>query len=212
MAGSLHCNINLGQIVLRNVSWTWGIDFPSQRRWTAGWGVSVELPAVMELLDLIGSGAVDATMARTELARAAEAVGAAHDRHHDDPAVQKYVRCFGDCDTCQAAEPEFRRILAAAQARAAKARDHESHPYIVLGSTVHQSGCHHASPAHYLGGDSRGFEFHSSLKWHAHGEGIAVYKGEAMNREALVRWTKANTGPRGGRRYKVCGTCNPQLP
>ncbi|MFI8515338.1 hypothetical protein ACIGHB_29840 [Streptomyces sp. NPDC085460] len=205
-------DVGLGQIVLRDVSWTWGLDFPSQRRWTDGWGVSVELPAVIELLDLIGSGAVDVATARAELTKAAEALDAAHDPHHGNPAAQRYARCFGDCETCQAAEPEFRQILAAAQARAAKALDHASYPYVVLGTTVHQSGCYHASPARHLGGNRRRSEVRTDLKLYAHDAFVSVYSGEAMDWEALVGWTKANIGPRGGPRFKACGTCHPRLP
>lgn len=44
-----------------NVSWTWGMNFPPERRWTDGWGSTIEAPAVIELLGLIAAGTVDAT-------------------------------------------------------------------------------------------------------------------------------------------------------
>ncbi|MFE9138853.1 hypothetical protein [Streptomyces sp. NPDC007355] len=205
-------DLELDEGGLLDIHWTWGIDFPGQRRWTDGWGVSIELPAVIELLDLIASGQADAAAVRARLADEAEALDAENDPHHGDPSAQEYARCFGDCDTCTAAEPGFRRTLAESKARADKARDHENYPYIVQGRTAHSAGCYHVDPERFDGGDLRESELRTRLKWYAHNQGVSVYSGEPVNRDGLVRWAQANTGPKGGRNYRACKSCNPQIP
>ncbi|MFH8581596.1 hypothetical protein [Streptomyces zaomyceticus] len=174
--------------------------------------MSVELPAVIELLDLIASGEVDATVARAQLARMATVLDAEHDPHHGDAAAQEYARCFGDCDTCQAAEPGFQQTLAESQTRAEKASDHENYPYVIQGRTAHNAGCYHVDPKRFSSGDLRESEFRTRLKWYAHNQGVATYSAEPVNWDGLVRWAQSNTGPKGGRNYKACKSCNPQIP
>lgn len=197
---------------LPDVRWTWGIDFPPQRRWTDGWGSSIEVPAVIELLDLIAAGKVNPAAVRTALAEHAEAMDAKYDPYHGDPEAQKYARCFGDCDTCQAAENAFRRAAAASQARINKARDPENYPYTIMGRTAHLTGCTHASPSRWAGEAADEAEFRQRLKSFAHKEGLSEYTGEPVDWDGLVRWAEANTGPQGGRHYRACKVCKPQLP
>src|SRR5690242_624587 len=99
------------------------MDFAPQRRWTDGWGSTIEVPAVIELLDLIAAGSVDVERVRQALAQHAVELDAEYDPDHGNPVAQQYARCFGDCDTCKAAEAGFRRVLAESQERVAKALD-----------------------------------------------------------------------------------------
>ena len=197
---------------LLDVHWTWGIDFPRERRWTDGWGSSIEVPAVVELLDLIAAGKAEASSVRAAIVEYAESMDAAHDPYHGDPQAQEYARCFGDCDTCKAAEDAFRRAAAESQARIDKARDPENYPYIVMGRTAHLSGCTHASPARWAGQPSDEAEFRRRLKSFAHKEGISEYQGEPVDWDGMTRWAQANTGPQGGRHYRACKTCTPPIP
>jgi hypothetical protein len=197
---------------LPDVHWTWGIDFPRERRWTDGWGSSIEVPAVIELLDLIAAGKTDAPSVRAAIIEYAEAMDADHDPHHSDPQAQRYARCFGDCDICKAAEDAFRRSAAEAQARIDKARDPDNYPYILMGRTAHLTVCTHASPSRWAGQPADEAEFRRRLKGFAHKEGISEYQGEPVDWDGLLRWSEANIGPQGGRYYRACKVCKPQLP
>jgi hypothetical protein len=195
-----------------HVFWTWGMDFPPERRWTDGWGSTIEAPAVIELLDLIAAGTVDATAARRAIAAQAAALDAKYDPDHGNEAAQKRARCFGDCEICQAAEPAFRRARAESEARVAKARDHANYPYIIHGQTAHLATCHHAAAQHWYSKPLSDDEFRHQLKWHAHDERTSLYRGEPVDWDGLVRWAEANTGPQGGRHYRACKACKPPVP
>src|SRR5690349_24589318 len=93
------------------------MDFPKERRWVDGWGTTVELPAVIELLELIKLGSVRAEHVQEELARIGDELDAEYDPEHHDVEAQAYARCFGDCKRCQEAEPEFRREIGRASCR-----------------------------------------------------------------------------------------------
>ncbi|MFF8955477.1 hypothetical protein [Streptomyces sp. NPDC014894] len=146
------------------------------------------------------------------IAERAAALDAKYDPDHGDEAAQLYARRFGDCDTCRAAEPGFRRTLDEARERAAKALAPETYPYIIMRQTAHLSGCHHASPGRSGAHPLTEHEFRRRLKWHAHEEGVVRYQGEAVDWDGLTRWAQANTGPQGGRYYRACKSCTPPLP
>lgn len=205
-------DLRVGDHRIRSVRWTWGMDFPPERRWTDGWGLTVELPAVLELLDLISDGSADADTARRALAEQAAALGTEHDPNYGDEAAQKFARCFGDCDICQAAEAGFRRDRSEAEERASKARDHESYPYLIRGRTAHLSTCHHVAPQRHHVEPLQDREFRQQLRWHAHGKGNSLYPGEPVDWNRLLRWAEANTGPHGGKHYRACKDCKPPLP
>jgi hypothetical protein len=195
-----------------DIHWTWGMDFPPERRWTDGWGIAIEVPAVIELLDLVSQGRIDPSSARQALADFAAQLDAAYDPEHGNAEAQKYARCFGDCDVCQAAEPGYRRIAAETQARIAKALDTENYPYIINGSTAHLATCSHAAPHRWQAQAPSEQDFRRRLQMYAHREGIVEYQGEPVDWDGLVRWTQANVGPKGGIRYKACKVCRPHLP
>ncbi|MCK8678415.1 hypothetical protein [Streptomyces lichenis] len=92
---------------------------------------------MLELLDLVVAGTLTAQSVREAIAERAAALDAKYDPCHGNEAAQLYARCFGDCDTCWAAEPGFRRTLAEEQERVAKAQDPDTYPYVIMGRTAH---------------------------------------------------------------------------
>ncbi|MEV6574999.1 hypothetical protein [Streptomyces sp. NPDC051577] len=80
------------------------MDFPPERRRTDGWGVSVELPAILELIDLARAGVMSLDDVRERLAAHAHEIAVENDPAEADPERRTRRRCFGDCDTCTGAQ------------------------------------------------------------------------------------------------------------
>lgn len=58
-------DITAGTHTLAATRWTWGAQYPPERRCVDGWGTEVETTAVLELLDLVTDGEITAQEART---------------------------------------------------------------------------------------------------------------------------------------------------
>ncbi|MGI5451351.1 hypothetical protein ACQEVM_37465 [Streptomyces sp. CA-243310] len=80
---------------------TWGMDFPPERRWTDGWGVSVELPAVLELIDPARAGVVSLDNVREQMAARPRHEAASWIGEHTGSRGGKRYR------TCKLCEPDL---------------------------------------------------------------------------------------------------------
>ncbi|MFE2727085.1 hypothetical protein [Kitasatospora sp. NPDC059327] len=80
----MHANLNLGDHFIRDIcvqGGHLGQDCPPGRERLPGWGALVEVPAVLELLDLVAAGHLDAARARRLLAQLGERTLRALDPH-----------------------------------------------------------------------------------------------------------------------------------
>ncbi|MEU6054196.1 hypothetical protein ABZ829_27720 [Streptomyces xanthochromogenes] len=193
---------------LEQTRWTWGSHYPKERRWTDGWGTDIEVPAVIEMLDLIESGQATVSHVRQTLA---DMAGQIIERCDPEPDMDD-DRCFGDCERCKAAEPEFRAGIERDLKLAARARLPE-YRWQVGGSSVHASHCPHvAHTARYKGPWNGEDGFFSELKMLVH-EGSQIQRPYTpMTDQLLEQWMADRIGPAGGKKYRLCKTCSPAIP
>ncbi|MGW6308759.1 GIY-YIG nuclease family protein [Streptomyces niveus] len=84
MAQSFTVHLNFGSHCIEDVGLQWGVGLGGDmRRDTPSWGSAIEVPAVVELLDLIAVGAITAEQARDELNRLTGAIKEQMDREYE---------------------------------------------------------------------------------------------------------------------------------
>ncbi|MCL6298707.1 GIY-YIG nuclease family protein [Streptomyces kronopolitis] len=84
MAQSFTVQLNVGGHRIENVSLNWGLMGSEARQDAPSYGTDIEVPAVVELLDLIASGAIAAEEARDNLNRLATVINERMDREYDE--------------------------------------------------------------------------------------------------------------------------------
>ncbi|MFI0709998.1 GIY-YIG nuclease family protein [Streptomyces inhibens] len=84
MAQSFTAQLNVGGHRIENVSLNWGLMGSDARQDAPSYGTDIEVPAVVELLDLIASGAIAAEEARDYLSRLATVINERMDREYDE--------------------------------------------------------------------------------------------------------------------------------
>nr|WP_012840404.1 hypothetical protein [Streptomyces sp. W9]ACX85519.1 pCQ3_18 [Streptomyces sp. W9] len=190
-----------------NTEWTAGMNYPAERRWTNGWGATIEVPAVIELLELVQAGKVTLEDVKDELTNVANAITRQHD---DGLGISNDDRCFGDCDKCEARKPEVLARYARFRTNAAKARDPQ-YTHIVSGSSVHLPTCRHVKEvARFREPDDA--DIAMAVRGLAHDGYILGTEHTPVTAEELAAWRAERTGPRGGHQYRPCKTCQPTLP
>ncbi|MEV5203227.1 hypothetical protein [Streptomyces sp. NPDC053720] len=213
--------LNIGDEPIKDIRFTWGGDYPKDRRHIEGWGTAVEVPAVLALLDKVVAGELTAERARELLAGLAEKVVLACDPEEADPAKRAAARCFGDCDECTTRKPDFDHRLHQVLVQRERYRDPAAHPWAATRSTLHRVTCREMEEL----GKSCGFlftesgeinsdEYDQHLKWFVHDEYESI-PGEArtvLARHEAASWIAERTGPKGGERFKLCGICRPERP
>lgn len=215
MPASAHIHLTINGHQIPYTQWTWGADYPPDRRWTNGWGTAIEVPAVIEMLEMIAAGKADPLEVKEALTQAANNLTAECDPSRTGPDNNGGERCFGDCAQCVEHEAEYRRIVAEQAERARKAKD-PAYEYVVTGRIAHSAGCRHVShlAMHWPPRDEQGFR--RALSHFVHKElpsSMSIKPThEPVTKDGLRRWCEANTGPQGGRSYRACKTCKPQLP
>ncbi|MCY0924250.1 hypothetical protein OTB19_39405 [Streptomyces sp. H27-H5] len=195
---------------------TWGMDFPPERRWTDGWGVSVELPAVLELIDLARDGVVSLDDVREQLAARAHEIAVENDPGEADPERRARRRCFGDCDTCQAKKPEFEAHHAHAVEQKARHAQPDLYPVSVGGSSLHRVTCWYVQDQvrSVNAGDDPRWPVWRDLRDYAHDGSLTTAfwtQYTALPRHEAASWIGEHTGTRGGKRYRTCKLCDPDL-
>ncbi|REK87574.1 helicase [Streptomyces inhibens] len=84
MAQSFTVHLNMGGHRIENVSLNWGLGGSGARRDAPSYGTDIEVPAVVEILDLIASGEISAEDARDNLKRLASVIKERMDREYDE--------------------------------------------------------------------------------------------------------------------------------
>ncbi|MEV8021822.1 hypothetical protein AB0O76_36955 [Streptomyces sp. NPDC086554] len=202
---------------MKNIRLTVGMDYPKERRWTDGWGVSIEVPAVIELLARVQAGTLSIEDLRSFLATQANEIAVDYDPREADPIQRETNRCAGDCDRCQAKRPEFDRLHQEALEQKAKFDQPGVYPYTVSRSSVHLTTCPEVTRS--LGAikqfPNSFWTVESALRHFTH-EGAMTSSWAAhywpMARHEAASWTAEHTGPKGGKQYRLCKICNPEHP
>ena len=84
MAQSFTIRLNVGGHYIENVHLHWGLRAGEARQGVPSYGTDIEIPAVIELLDLIASGKITAERARKNLDHAATVIKERMDREFDE--------------------------------------------------------------------------------------------------------------------------------
>ncbi|MFC8419473.1 GIY-YIG nuclease family protein [Streptomyces sp. NPDC057236] len=85
MAQSFTVQLTFGSHRIENVTLQWGAGMGGDtRRDAPNWGTDIEVPAVIELLDLITAGAITAEQARDKLDRLTAAIKERMDREYEE--------------------------------------------------------------------------------------------------------------------------------
>lgn len=213
MPVSAHITMEINGNTISDTQWTWGSDYPKARRWQDGWGTSIEVPAVIEMLELVTMGKASAGQVREALAQAAQRLNSTHDRDYGNPAAEAVARCYGDCQRCLDREAEVRRDFDHRLEQVKKARSPE-YQYVVSGRIAHSTECRRVLGYDRLHWPGATYEeaFRNALHAVVHDDSRVEDTYEPVTWEGLVRWCEANTGPQGGRYYRACKTCKVQIP
>ncbi|ALV30668.1 GIY-YIG nuclease family protein [Streptomyces sp. CdTB01] len=85
MAQSFTVQLTFGSHRIENVTLQWGVGMGGDaRRDAPSWGTDIEVPAVIELLDLITTGAITAEQARDKLDRLTAAINERMHREYEE--------------------------------------------------------------------------------------------------------------------------------
>lgn len=86
----------------------------------------------------------------------------------------------------------------------------------MTGRLAHAADCRHAADvARYVGVYDRSNEerFRALLKQYTHRDrSLIEFDHEPLDWDGLERWAQGRTGPQGGRYYRACKVCRPQIP
>ncbi|MGW2184136.1 GIY-YIG nuclease family protein [Streptomyces sp. NPDC001732] len=84
MAQTFTVHLNVGGHRIKNVSLNWGLKGSDARQDASSYGMDIEVPAVIELLDLVAAGTVTAAEARDSLNSLATGINERMDREYEE--------------------------------------------------------------------------------------------------------------------------------
>ncbi|MFJ2875499.1 MULTISPECIES: hypothetical protein [unclassified Streptomyces] len=192
-----------------------------------GWGFSVELPAVLDLLQGISEQRFTADSAHGVLLRAADLLYDTFrcwewEAGETDDARAECLEA-GGCGLCRERRSFFDGLLNAADSNWQRLQQPETYPFTAGAHTIHQTTCSvvtRESPQEYSrpAGDSYATALNAFS--HCHDAYAAAWDYERDRAYPRMRpmtpsearaWIQENTGPRGGRNYKRCQRCAPAV-
>lgn len=190
-----------------------------------GWGYTVELPAVLELLERIGDGRVTAHDARSVLLKSVDLL---YDplrcwEAEDPDDLRNACLEAGGCVLCEKHRSWFDGLLAKADDRWQRLQQPEKYPFAAGRQGLHETSCSvvkREMPSDYV--RPTGEDYVVALNAFSHTgdphsssedfEGSRNYpRFEVMTPEEARAWIAERTGPKGGRNYKRCQRCAPAL-
>ncbi|MFI8343977.1 hypothetical protein ACIF8W_28450 [Streptomyces sp. NPDC085639] len=212
--------------VLPGVLVSFGDLFAKERRReiSAGWGYSVELPAVLDLLEHVEQGVVEAGAARALLSEAAETLyGPFGCRAFEDPAkVRVACRAAGGCSLCEERRSWFEELLDHSDLLWERLHQPMMYPFAAGRRGIHDTTCavvRRETPDNYR--RPAGEAYTQALHHYSHSvvsydrdvfESARSYPSfTAMTAEEARAWIAERTGPKGGRNYTWCQRCAPAL-
>lgn len=212
---------------LKELRLTFGELFPRtrERPLREGWGWSIELPVVLDLLDAIDTGEEKASDTKRLLLKIADTLyGPADCYRQYESDEDKLAWCVrdGGCPTCEGHSDQFARYLETMAERWRRWELPEQYPF-AAGSAkgLHTTVCgvvrahmpeelpdHKPDDVEPL----RAFA-HAKAAYDLAPKGLEPLTGHVpfhpMTEEETRAWMAEHTGPKGGRYYKRCQHCAP---
>ncbi|MEU4955668.1 hypothetical protein [Streptomyces lavendulae] len=143
--GGIPVDFKFRQAALPGVLMSFGELFAKERRReiSAGWGYSVELPAVLDLLEHIEQGVVKASAARALFLEAAEQLyGPFGCRSFEDPAtVRADCQAAGGCALCEERRSWFEALLDQSDVLWQRLQQPEVYPFAAGRRGIHDTTC-----------------------------------------------------------------------
>lgn len=217
-------NVTIGDHRLEDVEYVWEDMYSPKRRGKTGWGMGIELPAVIDMVRLAADDVITAGDLVRHLEALAEKIRAEYDEplsegEGDNDAWGADCPAAG-CKVCDAAREEFDAIAAKTLVQRKRLQDPATYPYAGGKHTLHSSACrqtqesigeipgpnHWWNSADHMARNLREFAHKGMLN-----SGWATHMVMLTPQEAL-QWINSRTGPRGGAQYKLCKICRPQVP
>ncbi|WP_148281609.1 hypothetical protein [Nocardiopsis alba] len=185
-----------------------GVAWPRSGRDSPGFGWSVDASTALKLLEAIKDGHLEAEQAQQILTDLISQAGELVDESRRIDWA--YARCFGDCDLCMRRKAKYEGYVAKysawAQAWEAAGASPDRYPFAMTKSTVHRSDCGIVTPAPYSLQHKP-----IDLRTFAHIEGDVMVGALPSTRHETHVWMSERTGPKGGRNYRLCKTCSPEI-
>ncbi|MFJ9558382.1 hypothetical protein ACIRPH_31630 [Nocardiopsis sp. NPDC101807] len=189
-----------------------------------GRGFSVELPAVLDLLDAVAAGQEKATDVRSMLLDAVDKIYDSASCYEYETHEDKLAWCKrdGGCRTCERSRRRFARHLETMAERWRRWTLHDEFPFAVGNSKgLHTVGCsvvrrhmpdgfitHEPGDEEALRAFAHADDDHD-LTFAESGWASGDIPFRLMSAEETRAWMAENTGPKGGRHYKRCRVCAP---
>ncbi|MFI1226273.1 MULTISPECIES: hypothetical protein [unclassified Streptomyces] len=130
----------------------------------------------------------------------------------------------GGCIWCHEAKPKFDRVLDGADYLRVSYQDPEQFSYTATGNYLHRTTCSYVRrrmPADHVRPEGEAYA-RALQKWaHEHHDYNSPEAEERysphlrlyiMSPARARQWIAENTGPRGGRNYRLCKECRPSEP
>ncbi|WP_405968950.1 hypothetical protein OG613_48585 (plasmid) [Streptomyces sp. NBC_00015] len=189
-----------------------------------GWGYTVELPAVLELLERIGDGRITPEDAHSVLFKSADLL---YDtlrcwESEDPDELRNACREAGGCVLCEQRRPRLDAWLDQADDRWQRLQQPEAYPFAAGRQGLHVTLCSVVTremPSEYA--RPTGEDYVAALNAFSHAddpyfgedfEGSRSYpRFDVMTPGEARAWIAERTGPKGGRNYKRCQRCAPAL-
>jgi hypothetical protein len=197
-----------------------GMDIRPERRDVDGWGTSVELAGVVQLLDAVAAGDLTIADMRAALVGVADELERRFLTAPGDglSTTPETLRCFGDCPRCKANATEVRALLDQAAERRVRLQHPDRYAVAVSGSSVHRIDCrmvHNSARTLRFAQDTEDDSeslFRSELHMFTHNGVRPALPHLALTFDEYDRWRAEHTGPAGGLRYRLCKVCDPDVP
>ncbi|WP_042422201.1 hypothetical protein [Streptacidiphilus anmyonensis] len=135
-----------------------------------------------------------------------------------DDAIAQWCDPGALCQICEAGRPAFDAEIARFTQRWKRSQDPEHNPYAAGKNTLHRVSCKFT--VFDVGSDhpmTEPFDYTSELRQHAHRSRIpGEYVSFGMHMSPLTAgeaasWITSRTGPAGGKKYRLCRTCRPEM-
>lgn len=213
-------------VKLEDVRFSFGSLYSSARKrsFREGGGFSIELPAVLDLLDAIAQGGLDASSAREELLNKLDVLYDEAGCYDYESPRDKLSWCIrdGGCPICTLQQKAFTRHLAMMAERWRRWTLSEQFPFAAGNAKgLHTVGCgvvHRHMPDDFPDHKPDNTEAlrafaHLNDPYEPFPQGLDQLPGylpfHPMSAEEARAWMAEHTGPKGGRYYKRCRHCAP---
>lgn len=214
MSYSERINITFGETRLEGVEYSWEEMYSPLRRGKVGWGMAIEVPAVLEMIRLVDEGKASAGQLVKLLERAAEKVRVDHEEREGETPWGADCPSEG-CILCEGAKEEFAAIVEQTRVERLRFQDPTTYPYARGKHTLHRAACSEAERG--IGSDDPRWprDDVQDLRSFAHERELSSSWATFMTMltaEDAAGWIATRTGPRGGAQYKLCKICRPSIP